>query len=148
MLQIQYTFAMKGIRPRARNDAVASLLLSVPEILLVLEGGIRSGIISSPPLGNFHDPGSHPRVLTRVPLRLSNPSRNVRRHIPPPANKITALRRDFVLAEREGFEPSIPCEYAGFRNRCFRPLSHLSFGPIVMLPLLRAASISARQKRT
>lgn len=30
------------------------------------------------------------------------------------------------VAEREGFEPSIPYEYAGFRNRCFRPLSHLS----------------------
>ena len=32
------------------------------------------------------------------------------------------------LAEREGFEPSIPdlVQYDGLANRCFQPLSHLS----------------------
>ena len=31
-----------------------------------------------------------------------------------------------LLAERVGFEPTIPKEYTGFRDRRFRPLSHLS----------------------
>ena len=32
-----------------------------------------------------------------------------------------------MWAEREGFEPSIVPDYDGFQNRCFQPLSHLSF---------------------
>ena len=40
-------------------------------------GGIRSRIILVPSHNNFRDPGSHPRLLTRVPLRLSDPSRNM-----------------------------------------------------------------------
>src|SRR3989344_1924638 len=38
----------------------------------------RSRIISSPSLGNFRDPGSHPRLMTRGPLRLSIP--DAKRH--------------------------------------------------------------------
>ncbi len=30
------------------------------------------------------------------------------------------------FAEMGGFEPPIPCEYAGFRNRCIQPLCHIS----------------------
>ena len=30
------------------------------------------------------------------------------------------------MAERVGFEPTIPRGYTGFRDRRFRPLSHLS----------------------
>ena len=34
---------------------------------------------------------------------------------------------EIVLAEREGFEPSVQENlYAGFRIRCIRPLCHLS----------------------
>ena len=33
---------------------------------------------------------------------------------------------DYEMAERVGFEPTIPRGYTGFRDRRFRPLSHLS----------------------
>ena len=32
----------------------------------------------------------------------------------------------FIPAEREGFEPSVPDGYNGFRDRPVRPLRHLS----------------------
>ena len=32
----------------------------------------------------------------------------------------------FVLAERVGFEPTVPRGYTGFRDRPVRPLQHLS----------------------
>ena len=36
-----------------------------------------------------------------------------------------------VLAERVGFEPTVPFEYNGFRDRPIQPLSHLSARPSV-----------------
>lgn len=36
------------------------------------------------------------------------------------------------LAERVGFEPTVPCEDNGFRDRPNRPLSHLSVFVYVM----------------
>ena len=37
---------------------------------------------------------------------------------------------NFKMAEREGFEPSVPAldQYGGLANHCFQPLSHLSRG--------------------
>ena len=33
---------------------------------------------------------------------------------------------EIIMAERQGFEPWEGVTFAGFQDRCFRPLSHLS----------------------
>jgi hypothetical protein len=31
------------------------------------------------------------------------------------------------MAEREGFEPPVPCDITGFQDQLHKPLGHLSF---------------------
>ena len=47
---------------------------------------------------------------------------------PAPWSVVAENRRKSKLAEREGFEPSIPdlVQYDGLANRCLQPLGHLS----------------------
>ncbi len=74
---------------------------------------------SQAPLGVFRNE-KHPSAL-RIPHAMHADASLLS------ANKITASRRNFVLAEREGFEPSIRFyPYGRLAIYWFQPLTHLS----------------------
>ena len=58
------------------------------------------------------------------------PSRQLPQPTPLAGEPLTAtwvlLRAIYNLAEREGFEPPVPCDITGFQDQLHKPLGHLS----------------------
>ena len=55
---------------------------------------------------------SHPTPLAGEPLR--------------PLGYFSTAYKSMNLAEREGFEPPVPCDITGFQDQRLKPLGHLS----------------------
>lgn len=92
------------------------LFLSFPYDKYTLggEGGIRSGVPQPPSRLRPHDPGSRPRLLARQRCAFRIPHEACAGTLLLCANKITAFRRDFVLAGRVGLEPTRFNQCKGF----------------------------------
>ncbi len=87
------------------------------------DGGIRSGIIFSPSLENFHNPGSRPRLLARYSLRLSHPS--LLSQVMFCSDRSSSVRRK-SLRRRWDSNPRGRLNPTSLAVRRFRPLSHVS----------------------